>query len=84
MRPQGTAGAPAEAASLPVDGWMAAPSACFSALLHSQAAHVGISSPPGSHSTTVTLIGAQANSEGALGARCFSSPMGQSCHFLTQ
>lgn len=48
---------------------------CFSALLHSRAAHVGISSPPGSHSTTVTLIGAQADSEGALGARCFSSPL---------
>lgn len=53
--------------------WMAAPSACFSALLYSWRSHVGISRRPGSHSTTVTLIGAQGNSEGALGASCFSS-----------
>lgn len=53
--------------------WVAAPSACFLALLYSWRSHVGISRRPGSHSTTVTLIAAQANSEGALGASCFSS-----------
>lgn len=54
--------------------WTAAPSACFWALLYSWVSHVGISRRRGLHSTTVTLIGAQGNSSGALWARCFSSP----------
>lgn len=51
-----------------------APPGCSAASLEA-GSHVGMSRRPGLLSTTVTLIGAQENSEGVLGARCFYSPL---------
>lgn len=65
----------ASAPGTQTQAWGTAPSAWRPSTALQWASHVGRARRRrGLLSTTVTLIGAQGNSAGALGARCFSSP----------
>ena len=65
----------ASAPGTQTQAWGTAPSAWWPSTALQWASHVGRARRRrGLLSTTVTLIGAQGNSAGALGARCFSSP----------
>lgn len=79
-RSGGDCAAPGPAAPLPeVDPLpLPAPPLC------SWVSHVGRSRRPGSHSTTVTLIGAQGNSEGAASQMFLLPSASPGCDFLTQ